>query len=233
MKCSRLASILWVLLILAPGLGMGAEPAARQAVQRIEEEWAEIFYRLPLAAQAKKLAPLLPRLQALAHHYPVAAEPLVMEALVLCALAAADTGLGSLGRVERARALLVKSLALDPLAMEGSAHVTLGNLYYRLPGWPIAFGDDELARQHLETALKLFPEGLDTNYFYGDFLLEQDEFTQALPYLEKAEKAPIRPTSRLSDLQLKQELKQALKDAREENTERSNFFSRLLKSVME
>ena len=183
--------------------------------------------------QPAKLAALAPRLQALAKRDPQAAEPLIMEALVLCSLAAADAGFASLGRVERARALLLKSITLDPLAMEGTAYITLGNLYYRLPGWPISFGDDERAREALETALKHFPEALDANFFYGDFLLEQGEFAKARIYLEKAEKAPIRPRARLSDLQLKQELRQALRDAREENTERTNFFSRLLASVLD
>ena len=107
----------------------------------------------------------------------------------------------------------------------------LGNLYYRMPPWPISFGDDELARRNLEIAYRLYPDALDTNFFYGDFLLDQDEFGQALFYLEKAEKAPIREPSKLSDEKLKEELRQLLKDAREKNTDRSSFFSRFLASL--
>jgi tetratricopeptide (TPR) repeat protein len=154
-----------------------------------------------------------------------------MEALVLCAQAGSDGGLGALSKVRDAREVLQRAIGLDPLAMEGSAYVMLGNLYYRLPGWPLSFGDDHLARQYLETALRHFPNELDTNYFYGDFLLDQGQFEQALIYLEKAENAPVRPDSRLSDLKLKQELKPALKDAREKNTARASFFSRFLSSL--
>ena len=229
-SCARL---LLAGLMVAPALCAGAGSSVRAEVQNLEDEWAVIFYQRPLKDQPAKLAALAPRLQALAKRDPQAAEPLIMEALVLCSLAAADAGFASLGRVERARALLLKSITLDPLAMEGTAYITLGNLYYRLPGWPISFGDDERAREALETALKHFPEALDANFFYGDFLLEQGEFAKARIYLEKAEKAPIRPRARLSDLQLKQELRQALRDAREENTERTNFFSRLLASVLD
>ncbi len=137
-------------------------------------------------------------------------------------------GFGALGYVQQARETLLKAITLDAQAIPGSALVILGNLYYRLPGWPLSFGDDDQARKYLETALKLFPDELDTNYFFGDFLLEQGDFTNALHYLEKAEKATVRPDSRLSDLKLKQELKQALKDARDGNTVRSGFFSRFL-----
>lgn len=229
--CRLAAALLLMMAVALPGLA--TEPGIRQVVQSIEEEWAQIFYRLPADQQAGKLTALLPRLEALAARHPRDAEPLVMESLVLCSLAAAEGGFKALKRVERARELLIKSLTLDPLAMEGSAHVTLGNLYYRLPGWPLSFGDDDAAEKHLTTALQYFPEALDTNYFYGDFLLEQGEFAKALTYLERAEKAPVRPLSRLSDLQLKKELPQALKDAREGNEERANFFSRLLTSILD
>jgi len=216
------------LLALSPMADATGEAAAVRAVDELKTAWAEIFYRQPRDQQTPKLKALLPRVRELARRYPQAAEPLIMETLILCALAAADGGFGALGKLRDARELLEKSLKLDPLAMEGSAFVILGNLYYRLPGWPISFGDNELARRHLETALRFFPDALDTNYFYGDFLLEQGDFRNALIHLEKAEKAPVRDDARLSDLQLKQELKQALKDARERNLDRSSFFSRFL-----
>lgn len=220
-------TVLW-LLSLVPAFAAPSDPATRQVVQQLKDEWAEVFYRLPTKQQAPKLEVFLSRSRDLVRRYPRAAEPLLMQALVLCSLAAADGGFGALGRVKEARELVVKAIALDPMAMEGSGYVILGNLYYRLPGWPISFGNDKLARVNLETALRLFPDEMDTNYFYGDFLLEEGEFKAALPYLEKAEKSPVRDDSRLSDLRLKEELKQALKDARERNTKRSNFFSQFL-----
>ena len=213
-------------MILAPVPGVASEPSVHQQVQGLHDEWADIFYRLPVYEQAGKFETLLPRVHALVERYPQA-EPLVIEAFVLCSYAAAEFSLSSLNKVARARELLVKSISLDPKVMEGSAYVTLGNLYYRLPGWPISYGDDDQSRQYLEAALKLFPEALDTNYFYGDFLMGQGAFRQAIPYLEKADKAPIRPQSRLSDLKLKEELKHRLKDAQEQNDD-GDSFSRLL-----
>jgi tetratricopeptide (TPR) repeat protein len=151
-----------------------------------------------------------------------------MEALVYCSLAATDLGFSALGRVAKARDLLLQSVPLNPRAMDASAYVTLGNLYHRVPPWPISYGDDDIAKHYLEMALMLYPNAVDTNYFYGDFLLDDGEYEKALPYLEKAEKAPVRSYAYLSDLQLKKELVQALKDARDQNDERSNFFTRFI-----
>lgn len=211
--------------------GQAAETDAQHAVQSLKDQWAEVFYTMPPDQQGPKLDEFLVRSRELIRRYPQAAEPLLMEALVLCAQAGSQGGLSALMRVREARDVLAKAIALNPLAMEGSAFVMLGNLYYRLPGWPLSFGDNQLARQYLETALRHFPNELDTNYFYGDFLLEQGQFEQALVYLEKAEKAPVRQDSRLSDLKLKQELGAALKDAREKNTARASFFGRFLASL--
>jgi tetratricopeptide (TPR) repeat protein len=218
-------------LIMAAANVMAGEPPAHAAVQQLKDEWSEVFYRMPPKQQGPKLDVFLARARDLVQRYPQAAEPLLMEALVLCSQAGSNGGLGALSKVKEAREALKRAINLDPLAMEGSAYVILGNLYYRLPGWPLSFGDDKLARLYLETALNHFPNELDTNYFYGDFLLEQGEFDKALIYLEKAEKAPVREDSRLSDLKLKQELALALKDARERNASRASFFSRFLASL--
>ena len=221
------------LTILAPLPGVAAEANVSQLVQSLHDEWADIFYRLPEDEQTEKFKTLLPRAHALVEQYPQEAEPLVLEAYVLCAYAAAEFSFGSLSKLTRARLLLVKSIAINPRVMKGSAYVTLGNLYYRLPGWPISYGNDDKARQNLEAALKLFPDELDTNYFYGDFLVGQGEYPKALIYLEKADKASIRSESRLSDLKLKEELKHRLKAAQEKNDDGGDFFSSLLPTAEE
>ncbi|HYE37660.1 tetratricopeptide repeat protein [Methylocaldum sp.] len=227
MKPFHLVLGLLVLLVSDPGKSQ-AESTVHETVRRLEDEWAEIFYRLPPNQHAEKFKGLLARVHSVSERYPKEADPLVLEAIVLCTYAAADIGLSSLSKVGKARELLIKAIDIDPRAMEGSAYVTLGNLYYRLPGWPISFGDDDSARQYLEAALKLYPNALDSNYFYGDFLLQQGEHEKALGYLEKAEKAPIRPYMVLSDTKLKEEVRQALTAAREKRNDHGDFFSSFL-----
>lgn len=233
MKPLFLCSAILMLAMTAPASATTLEPTVDQLLQNLQDEWSDIFYRQPADIQAEKFEKLLPKVHELVERYPDLAEPLVLEAQVLCTYAGAEVGFGSLRKLKRAKELLLKSIAINPTALEAGAYVTLGNLYYRLPGWPISYGNDDLARQYLETALKLFPDELDTNYFYGDFLMGQGEFRQAIAYLEKADKAEVRQQNRLGDLKLKAEVKQRLKAAQQQNDNGGDFFSSLLPSFDE
>lgn len=90
-------------------------------------------------------------------------------------------------------------MAIDPQALAGSAYTSLGSLYYQVPGWPIGFGDDEKAEKMLTQALAINPDGLDPNYFYGDFLQRQKRYEEARAALEKALAAKDRPGRELAD----------------------------------
>jgi len=68
--------------------------------------------------------------------------------------------------------------------------MSLGVLYYKVPGSPIGFGDHQRARQLLQQALALDPNGLDANYFWGDFLYDQGDKPGAKAALNKALRAP-------------------------------------------
>jgi Tfp pilus assembly protein PilF len=68
-----------------------------------------------------------------------------------------------------------------------------------VPGWPIGFGDKDKARAMLQKALTLNPDGMDPNFFYGDFLMRQKDYKGATVALEKARKAPPRPERPLAD----------------------------------
>ena len=59
-----------------------------------------------------------------------------------------------------------------------------------MPGWPIGFGDDETAEQYFNKALTINPDGLDINYFYAEYLVDQGREELALEYLERALNAP-------------------------------------------
>lgn len=201
-------------------------------VQQIEDEWAEVFYKLPSRQQVAPFKDLLVRTRALRDIYPQRAEPLVMEAIILCTLAASDWGFDSLSRLQDARELLIRSIDRDPRAMDGTAFITLGNLYFRLPGWPISYGDDELALHYLEAAEKMFPDAVDTNFFLGDYWLHEGDHDKAIAYLLKAEKAPVRPGQRLSDEKLKEELQVSLEAARRRGRSQGDFFSSLLPSTL-
>ena len=105
---------------------------------------------------------------------------------------------------------------MNPNALEGSAYTSLGSLYYKVPAWPIGFGDNGKARAYLEQARAINPDGIDPNYFYGDFLLGTDHAKEAIPVLEHALQAPPRPGREIADMGRRQEITEALAKARKE-----------------
>jgi len=225
----RILSLLPVFIASLLAFPAGAEENRLEGpLQQIQDQWAEAFYHQPDERQVEQYEQLLPRVRALARAYPRRAEPLIVEAVILCTYAAADWGLSSLTRLDDARALLIQSIDLDPKAMEASAYITLGNLYYRLPGWPISYGDEKQALMYLEAAVRLYPHGLDSNYFLGDYWMQEGSYGKALTYFERADLAPIRPNQRLSDETIKQDLQKALAASRQRQRSSGDFFSSLL-----
>ncbi|MNY67214.1 Tetratricopeptide repeat protein [compost metagenome] len=79
-----------------------------------------------------------------------------------------------------------------------------------MPGWPVGFGDDEKAEQLLKQALAINPNGIDPNYFYGDFLLDQGRKDEARAYLDKALAAPSRPGREVADEGRRGEIRERL-----------------------
>lgn len=219
-------------MIFGPMAVAGTNQIGESAsIQTIKDEWETAFYALPQEKQEEAISAIAPKAQHLIDIHPELAEPYIVLALIECSLAANVGGFSALGHVKKARDLTLKAISINPLAMDGSGYVILGNLYYRLPGWPISFGDNKIAKSYLETAIRLFPDGLDSNYFYGDFLLDEENPKAALPYLEKAETAPVRSASKLSDLKLKEELKISLKNAREGKGETLGFYNQFLTAI--
>jgi Tfp pilus assembly protein PilF len=90
-------------------------------------------------------------------------------------------------------------MAIDSRALQGSAYTSLGSLYYQVPGWPIGFGDDKRAGTMLLKALEINPDGIDPNYFYGDYLFHEKRYAKARSALQRALAAPDRPGRAVAD----------------------------------
>ena len=130
---------------------------------------------------------------------PGRAEALIWEAIIESSYAGAKGGLGALGLAKEARGNLEAALKINPNALDGSAYTSLGTLYYKVPGFPVGFGDHDKARKLLKKAVEINPNGIDPNYFYAEFLYEEGEYAQALQYLDKAAKASPRPGRESAD----------------------------------
>jgi Tfp pilus assembly protein PilF len=55
------------------------------------------------------------------------------------------------------------------------------------------------ARQLLQKALAVNPDSIDTNFFYGEFLVDEGDKAGARPYLQKALQAPARAGQEAAD----------------------------------
>lgn len=181
----------------------------------IQHNWAVANYQTEKAQQDATFQALVQEAEAFETAFPDKAEPKIWHAIVLSSYAGVVGGLGALDHVKRARDLLLAAEKIDPEALAGSAYTSLGSLYYKVPGWPIGFGDGDKARAYLEKALTRNPDGIDPNYFYGDYLLEEGKYKEAITALEKALNAPARPDRPIADEGRRKEVRVALNRAKE------------------
>jgi tetratricopeptide (TPR) repeat protein len=182
-------------------------------IQKLQTRWAEIKYQTPEAEQEKAFVTLVAEAEQL-RAANTRAPYLIWEAIIRSTYAGTKGGLGALDQVKQAKKLLEQAIKIDPTAMNGSAYTSLGSLYYQVPGWPVGFGDDKKAKELLLKGLSYNPDGIDSNYFYGDYLLAQKEYQQAVAAFEKALKAAPRPGRESADAGRKGEIAAAVAKAK-------------------
>lgn len=205
--CMNKATIVVFLLLFSVSL-YAAE--LESTLSALENTWAQAYYSDSPAHQKQTYATLLKQSEELIKHNPKSAEVKIWHATILSANAAHQSPVSALSSLEAAKSLLEQAIKENPKALNGAAYVTLGTLYYMVPGWPVSFGDNQTAEKLLQASLKINPDGIDANYFYGDFLLQQDRLSEAERYLRKAVNAPIRQEQPFSDSQLQNQAKTAL-----------------------
>lgn len=177
-----------------------ADPAFDAELLSLQQAWAKVNYETPAGdARVQAFDTLEKRAETFTHEHPKRAEAYIWEGIIESSYAGAKGGLGALSLCKEARGNLEAALKLDPSALEGSAYTSLGTLYYKVPGFPLGFGDDDKAGTLLTQALKLNPAGIDPNYFYAEYLFEQGQYAQSLQYLDRAAHAAPRPGREAAD----------------------------------
>jgi tetratricopeptide (TPR) repeat protein len=209
---SRIAPFVLACPLLMPVAA--AAGAVEDAIGTLQHEWETIKYKVPPADQERRLEALAGQARQVSGTYPDRPEPLVWEGIVVSTLAGVKGGLGALGLAKQAKALYESAIRIDATALEGSALNSLGVLYYKVPGWPLGFGDKAKANELLQKALAINPNGIDPNYFYGEYLVETGRAGEAVPYLERALAAAPRPGRDIADAGRRQEAKLLLDRAR-------------------
>ena len=195
------------LLLLMLGSGMAQ---AADTLPVIQQQWAVCQYQQTSKAKESCLEQLSSQADQASAKEAFRTDLLIWSAIVKSTWAGTKGGLGALGLVKEAKAKLEIALKQDPKALDGSAYTSLGSLYYQVPGWPVGFGDKALAEKNLKQALAINPNGIDPNFFYGDFLLEQGRKDEARQYLSKALAAPARAGRELADRGRRKEIEERL-----------------------
>ena len=178
-----------------------------ESVVELQHDWEVIKYQTPAAEREKRFEALATQAHRVSESFAGRAEPLIWEGIIVASWAGEKGGLGALSLVKRAKALYESAIQIDGSALEGSAYASLGVLYYRVPGWPLGFGDKDKARELLQKALTLNPKGIDPNFFYGELLSETKQPAEAVTFLERALQAPPRPGRQISDTGRREEIR--------------------------
>ncbi|MYZ45569.1 tetratricopeptide repeat protein [Schauerella aestuarii] len=191
--------------------------SAEAGVASIQQEWALIQYQTEAPAREAKFEALAARAHTITAQYPQRAEPHIWEGIVLSSWANARGGLGALGLAKQAKAEYETAIGIDPKALDGSALSSLGVLYYKVPGWPVGFGDNKKAEALLKQALAVSPNAIDTNFFYADYLAYRNDKATAVTYLQKALAAPPRPGREVADAGRRDDIRKLMAEVKTGN----------------
>ena len=205
-------------LALALLISLAAPDAARAAsavgtgtvaesLSHIENRWVDIRYVMTdTGSRLTAARALRNESRAALAENPNLAEVKFWHGMVLLLEPEYKRDLGSLRVVQEAKQLFEEAEAENPQLLDGRVETALGMLYSGVPGWPIAFGDDKQAAAHFLKALSINPTGQEANYLYGDFLRSRKRAAEALPYLETALRAPVRPGHERADAYRRKEV---------------------------
>ena len=203
----------WRLMPIKPAIGLVAiavlffcarsiavqaaeNPSFEAEILQLSHDWEGVkFQVVSRDEREKQMAALAAHANDIALRYQHRSEAIIWVGIITSEQAsmASENGspLKALSFAKRARDILEHAEKVEPVALDAAAPTTLGVLYDRVPGFPIGFGDKSKARRYLQEAIVNAPNGLDANYFYGDFLYKQHEYPEAVKILQHALMLPV------------------------------------------
>jgi tetratricopeptide (TPR) repeat protein len=209
---------------LSPSESREATHDLSRIIDELQQEWAHINYQVNDNSKKKEYIKRLANYaSSITRNYPERAEPKIWEAIIISTQASIVGGLDALSLVKKAKLLLEKAESINPNILDGSIYTSLGSLYYKVPGWPISFGDANKARAYLEQARAINPDGIDPNYFFGDYLISQGQYQEALTVLHHALAANARAGRNIADEGRREEIRLAIKKAKEKILEQNTM----------
>jgi len=212
MKTLRKLTLILALIVSVPIYSASAQESNSASITELQSEWAKANYLLKGDEQLLAFEKLIESADISNSESPNDAGLQIWTGIIKSTFAGVKGGLGALKFAKAAKVHLEKSLKIDDQALNGSAYTSLGTLYQNVPGWPIGFGDNKKAKKFLLKAIKINPNGIDTNYFYADFLADNDDYSVAKQYFIKALAAEPRVGREVADEGRRREIQLALVD---------------------
>lgn len=161
------------------------DPEMEPNLQLIKQRFEQIVYQ-PLTpdTQLDDLRALEIFILKVREAFPKKAEPMVWHGSVVTTVADLKGGMAAISDGRTARDIFKKSIQIDESVVEATAHITLGALYTQIPGWPLGFGSKDDANTHLQKALELYPDDIEANFYYAEYLNKFHSSQDAVPVME-------------------------------------------------
>ena len=195
-----LCAVFLAALALGARSAQAVDDAVTAQVKQIQLEWETAKFTIPEGdKQTERMNALGIKADAMAAKHSDRVEVLIWDGIITSERASMVNPISALSLATRARDILEKAYKMDPTALDAGAPTSLGVLYYRVPGFPLAFGDNDKARRLLEQATAGAPTGLDAWYFYGDYLFSQGQNAKARDAFSHALATPVHPDRPLWD----------------------------------
>src|SRR3989338_2789744 len=201
----------WLIALLFIANTAFAETTPLDAsIAKLQHDWAKVYYQAPEKDKEAACEKLVKEAHEVSAANPGRAEPLIWEGIITSTLAKYQSIFSAGGTAKAAPDLPPAAEKKEANAQNGSPLTSLGSLYYKVPRFG-SFGDHDKAREYLERALKINPDGIDPNFFMGELMVERGEKAKALEYFKKALNAPARPGREDADTGRKVEIQDAIK----------------------
>jgi tetratricopeptide (TPR) repeat protein len=168
---------------------MPAHAAFDDELSALQQRWSVARYKVSGDERKEQLKKLVDEADNFAKKYSDKADGYLWAGAIRGSLAEAINGMSALSIVKESKTNLEKAIEIDPKVEDGYAFGVLGLMYAKVPGWPIAFGDDKKAKELLKKGAELSPDGMNINYLYASYLFDKGDYKKAQSHITKAAQA--------------------------------------------
>jgi tetratricopeptide (TPR) repeat protein len=175
-------------------------------IRALQHRCAEVNYLLMDEEKIPAFKKLIKQAEHVTQQHPDQVESWIWIAIIKASYAGSAGPFDALNSISDAKLAFEKALSIDEKEPAASAYVGLGILYFKAPGWPISFGDNNAADAMFKKAIQINPEGIGSNFQYAEFLYNEGEYMLANQHILKAQVAPVRSGRELEDSFLKKDI---------------------------